>query len=180
MATARDAITAAEDRLLTARFGLDDMLRRPERIRSGLMMQWCLDSEMRDDPVMSFFYGLRTQIEKQAHQHTGTRTYISRYDASVRARFEPAPPHAEGFFIGAENGGSGWVIRRADGSTEKYYIDMPPELAKTDILITATPSPCDNVPATVLLEEYLDKLQKLIDEAKALFLPSCFTPDAPT
>lgn len=195
MATAWEAIQAAEARLETARFGLEDMRGRPERAQSGLMnavvfgrmVTFALQNmrstvpefddwynakreDMRADSLMSFFYQLRTEIEKQTHEHTRAQTDIVSFSASMLARFHPAPPDAAGFFIGDQNGGSGWEIRRPDGSVEKYYVDMPPEIAKSDLLMKAVPPPFNEVPAHILLEEYLNKLQGLIDEAKDRFL----------
>jgi hypothetical protein len=137
----QDIFRAVDERLETARFGLRDMS-NPAKARSGLynavvfgrMVTFALQNlrsiandfdewyrpkqeEMRADPLMRYFHELRTKIEKCAGKHIYASGHINllRLPNDID-RFQPAPPNAVGFFIGDENGGSGWIIRSFDGS----------------------------------------------------------------
>jgi len=63
---------------------------------------------------------------------TPSREKTSRSTPQRRGRggagFGPQPPGATSFFIGDELGGTGWEVSQPDGSTEKYYIDLPEEI----------------------------------------------------
>jgi hypothetical protein len=191
----QDVIRAAEERLQTARFGLQDMS-KPERAQSGLynavvfgrMVTFALQNlrniapdfdewyapkqeEMRSDPLMRYFWDLRTQIEKQVGRHTATSAHIRSFGSADMQRFQPAPPGARGFFIGDQNGGSGWEIARADGSTDKYYIDLPPDIGTVTLHLAQAPEQHRGTPAPILVAQYLDRVEQLIREAKARFAP---------
>jgi len=150
----KDIFQAAEQRLETARFGLKDMS-IPERAQSGLynavvfdrMITFSLQylrgivsnfdgfyipiqEKMRNDPLMRFFHEFRTSIEKKVERHTDKGVYVESFSYSDLALFQPAPPGATVFFISSENGGCGWEVPHADGSVDRYYMDLPPEIGK--------------------------------------------------
>lgn len=50
---------------------------------------------------------------------------------SRRKDLGPKPPHATRFFLGDARGGAGWEIRLPDGTTEKYYVELPELLSVT-------------------------------------------------
>src|SRR4029077_19190997 len=147
--SASDVIRAAEERLQTARFGVEDMA-RPKRMQSGLynavvfgrMVTFALQNlrsvapefdqwyapkqeDMRSDPLMKYFNDLRSNIEKKVDRHTASQLKMRSFSTADIQRFQPAPPGANSFFIGDSNGGSGWCIERPDGTVEKYYVDLP-------------------------------------------------------
>jgi hypothetical protein len=148
----RDVLLAASQRLQTAQFGLEDM-KRPERAQSGLynavvfgrMVTFALQNlrhkapgfdpwynakqeQMRSDPLLRFFHDLRTQIEKQTRQHTAPGFHIRSFGPDEFERLKPAPPNAVSFFMGDMTGGSGWEIRTADGTIQKYYVNLPADI----------------------------------------------------
>ncbi|KUM23451.1 hypothetical protein AU467_08775 [Mesorhizobium loti] len=127
--SAESIIAEAEDLLRTAKFGLEDMVSRPGRAKTGLRnavifgrnATWALQNlrsviiefdawyqpkqeEMKADALMRFFHDLRTSIEKKASTPTTTSAYISSFSSSDIERFKPSPPGATGFFIGDQNG----------------------------------------------------------------------------
>ncbi len=152
-----DVFQAVNDRQKVARFGLEDM-KNPQRTRSGLynavvfgrMVTFALQNlrsvvegfdvwygpkkeEMKTDPLMNYFHELRTDIEKRTEAHTAVSAHIKSLSGGDLKRFQPAPPGATSFFIGDQNGGSGWELKRADGTVEKYYIDLPPDIGEVAV-----------------------------------------------
>ena len=119
MASAESAIAAAESKLRIAYFGLEDMVKRPDRFHSGLMnavvfarmVTFALQSmakevpefnawyelqqaEMRNDPSMNFFKDLRNKIEKTSAEpvYLSARGSFSSADID---QFRPVPPGAD-------------------------------------------------------------------------------------
>jgi hypothetical protein len=189
-----DVFRAVDDRQKTARFGLEENMKSPRRARSGLynavvfgrMVTFALQNlrsvvegfdawyepkkeEMKKDPLMNYFHELRTDIEKRTEAHTAVSTTIKSFSTSDIARFQPAPPGATAFFIGDQNGGSGWQVKLADGTIEKYYIDLPPDIGEVTMHLPKAPEPYQDVSATKLVEKYLSYLDGLIVEAKKRF-----------
>lgn len=168
---------------------------RPERAQSGLynavvfgrMVTFALQNlrsvvpdfddwyapkqdQMRSDEMMKFFYELRTEIEKKVDRHTTTSTEIRSFNlATDLSRFQPAPPGATAFFIGDQNGGSGWELQRPDGTIDKYYIDLPPDIGQVNIYLSKVPARHAHLTAVELVREYLAQLERLIAEAKQRF-----------
>jgi hypothetical protein len=184
---------AIDQRMRTARFGLEDM-KKPERAQSGLynavvfgrMVTFALQNlrnavegfddwystkqqEMRSNPLLGYFHNLRTEIEKKADQHTMPGVYIKSFGPEERKKLAPPPPGATSLFLGDANGGSGWEIKRSDGSVDKYYIDLPPEIGEAFLLLPKAPEQYRSIPASELIRKYLDYLDELINEAKAKF-----------
>jgi len=190
-----EIIVAAESRLKTARFGLEDMRRGPARLQSGLMNavvfgrtvtfvlqnlrgvaadfdEWYkpIQDEMRADPLMKYFVELRNSIEKSTGGATGSAAHIISLGAKDWARFEPRPPNAVGQFINDKAGGSGWEVQQPDGSIEKYYIDMPPTVVKTFVHLPDAPDEFRGILSADLVEMYLQKLETVAANARKRFL----------
>jgi hypothetical protein len=82
--------------------------------------------EMKSDPLMRYFYKLRTEILKEGKLEFFPQVYIKQLRMPQDLRhFGPPPPNAKGFFIGDQLGGSGWEIQFPDGSIEKLYVQLP-------------------------------------------------------
>jgi hypothetical protein len=190
MASALESIRAAEERLATARFGLQDMA-DPKRTRAGLynavvfgrMVTFALQNmrnevagfdewyaavqqQLKTDPLMNFLNNLRTQIEKTAEQHTGRYTRIGSLDMAGIQRL-PKPPGAFEFFLDM-SGETGWNVKLPDGSVEKYYIE-PPSSWQIDVgfLLSNAPEEFRGTDARELVSQYLDRMESIIAEAKA-------------
>ena len=85
--------------------------------------------EMSQDPLLRYFYKLRSKILKEGEIPTQTTVGIHNLSLPQDAqRFGTPPPGARGFFVGDQAGGIGWKIELPDGSIEKYYIEPPPDM----------------------------------------------------
>jgi glutaminyl-tRNA synthetase len=193
VATAQQSIKAANERLATVRFGLADMA-DPNRARTGLynavvfgrMVTFALQNmtssvpefddwyelvraELKADPLMNFFWNLRTEIEKTTGPEMGSYAHIKRLN-TADVRKLPKPPGAVSFFIGDNNGGSRWEVQTADGSIEKYYVDLPPEWgADVGVTLPKLPPELRNTPTRELVSRYLDQMASIIERAKKRF-----------
>jgi hypothetical protein len=87
--------------------------------------------EMRDDPLLKYFYILRSEILKEGRLETGSRLHIRSFSfPGDLQRLGPKPSGAKTFFMGDQAGGSGWEVELPDGSTEKLYLDLPGDIGK--------------------------------------------------
>lgn len=180
----------AASRLQTARFGLEDMRSRPERLRSGLynviafgrMVTFALQnlrhmvtgfdewyeekiSFMQSDPVMQYFYRLRNKVEKQAESpHVYHRVQL--HQVTLEDLGDP-PPGTVGFFFIDREGGSGWVVSLPDGRKEKYYVKLPEGSVSVMAYLPGLPSLPDlpNPSAADLAAIYVDNLDKILRDA---------------
>jgi hypothetical protein len=127
-------------------------------------------AEMRADPLTQYFSELRTQIEKQVESHTGILATLKSFSTEDLKRFQPAPPGATSFFIGDQTGGSGWLVQREDGSVEKYYVELPPDIGfEMQMILPKAPEQYRRASAAELVKIYLDGLERLVGNAKARF-----------
>lgn len=191
--------------MATARYGLDDLegpdpaRRKPglynavvfgrsvtnalERLKSvtddGEAWYKAWTEGMADDEVMRYFYRLRNRILKETMPAPTTMSMqIDKLDlADLQPVFDSKPPGAQSFFMGDQNGGSGWRFELPDGKTEVYYVQLPPEVERnviSSIHLSDAPTgveggPEDMSTAGQLVSSYLDTLQKMIDEAEEKF-----------
>jgi hypothetical protein len=82
--------------------------------------------QMEDDPLMKYFSLLRNEIEKEGGASLKTSLHIEYLNtADLAPLMQNPPPGAKNFFIGDNVGGNGWEIELDDGSTEKYYVQLP-------------------------------------------------------
>jgi hypothetical protein len=194
-AAAADCIKAAEERLAIARRGLHDM-KDPIRSISGLYNvavfgrmvtfalqnmknqvdgfdQWYapIEADLRSDELANYFKNLRTDIEKTAKQNTGGYVRINKMTGKQMSDLTSSPPPgAESFFMGDTNGGSGWIVVLPDGTKEKYYTELPPDLhVETGLVLPNAPEKFRQVNAKILAAEYLDKISGVVEDAKKRF-----------
>jgi hypothetical protein len=194
--TAEAIIDAAAELLRDAKFGLEDMKTRPGRAKTGLRnavvfgrnTTWALQNlkniapdfeawyaekqaEMRADPLMRYFGALRNAIEKQANTPTATAVHIQRLSmATDMRRFQPAPPNAKALVIGDQQGGTAWIVPMPDGSEEKYYVELPPDIGEVSLHLPEAPRlPSGSSKAEDLVAAYLDKIEALVAEARRKF-----------
>jgi hypothetical protein len=164
--TADAILRAAEDTLRTAEQGLSDVVNGPpERRLAGLRNAvvfgravtnvlenlrgvdpafdaWYkpVAAAISDDPLMRFFYKLRSEILKKGS--LGVAGSVSIHNLNLPEdvrRFGAPPPNACGFFAGDAAGGVGWNIRLPDGSIEKYYVDLPADIGRIEALFVDAP-----------------------------------------
>lgn len=186
--------------LETAKFGLDDFLNaQPERKMSGLRNlfvfgravtnvlqnlrnkedsfdEWYkpYQDEMKNNMLLKYIYNLRTEILKRGVMKTSKALLIHSFSSNDMARFGNPPLGATSFFMGDQLGGTGWEVQLADGSIEKYYVELP-----SDIGIVSTQF--DNLPESVQLPPevdgtvesissyYYNFLEDMVTDAKAFF-----------
>lgn len=191
MATAQQAIRAAEQHLETARFGLQDALTHADRAYSGIMnavvfgraVTFSLQNMakevpafsgwyakkveiMRADPLMQYMVELRNRFEKSAEQQLSSATYFGSFSTEDIPSW---PPGATGFFIGDQTGRNGFDVVTPDGAKSKYYITLPKEKVDNFMLLSKAPEQFRNMPATDVVMKYLDYLTKLVADARANF-----------
>lgn len=194
-------IVKAEDTLQTAKFGYDDLVsgdrrRRYSAIRNlvvfGRSVTFVLQNlktpvgedkfnawygpiqdEMKNDVLMRYFVTLRNEILKQGKLPVSFSATVNINPGDMQKLGTP-PPGAKGFFIGDQHGGCGWEIELLDGSTEKYYVDIPESMAKVQQHFSELPDPGDHnlkkQPIEDLCKYYLSKLEVIIDSARLEFL----------
>jgi hypothetical protein len=132
---------------------------------------------MRGDELCRFFVELRNTIEKVGDLPVKVGTYVIRhFTGADMARLPPAPPNAEGMFMGDPLGRAGWVVRQPDGSTENFYFDLPADIGgPTDLQFPDPPKSHAGQSLTTtkmrdICRLYLDYLENLVQSAEARFL----------
>jgi hypothetical protein len=131
--------------------------------------------EMEADALMKYFYNLRSEILKKGVLNVSSHTHLRNFRLPEDiAKFGPPPANAKALFIGDNLGGSGWEVELPDGSTEKYYVALPPEMGTTSLHFPDSPNlhlgeELKESRIEVLSKMYIDYLQKLIRSAKERF-----------
>lgn len=197
MASASASIAAAETRLRTAYFGLEDMeVRAAGRFYSGLMnavvfarmvtlslqnmrndvpgwQEWYapIQEKMKGDPSMKFFVDLRNSIEKTAGEAVTMVTKITEFNDSTMSRFEPRPPGATALVIGSREygGASGWLVPNLEGESDLYVVDLPEDIGKVTMEFSDAPEHLHGRDAREIVRDHLSKLQSLVSESKKRF-----------
>ena len=204
MRTTAEVLKRTEETLRTACQGLEDLLTGPpQRKLSGLRNlavfgravtnvlqdlrrterdfdEWYAKYrvEMESDPLMSYFYALRTKILKEGLLETSTQTHIKQLSwPEDMSRFGPPPPNAKAFFIGDSAGGSGWEVELSNGSTEKYYAELPAEIGSVSLHFPQAPKyhlgrEIGETGIETLSRMYIDYLQELVAAAVEKFKSS--------
>lgn len=191
----------AEETLATARHGLEDITgpsrtRRMTGLRNlivfGRSVTWVLQNlktplgrsfeqwyegkqaEMKSDVLMRYFVDARNILEKQGRVPVATHAHIHSFSSDDISKFGPAPTGATGFFIADQLGGSGWEVELPDGSKQKYYVELPTEVAEVTQRFVGLPEALDpelkGKPVEELCELYLARLDTLLYEARQEFL----------
>ena|SRR3990172_13344016 len=199
--TTPEVLNRCEETLATARFGLEDIKQFPERRLAGLrnlivfgravtnILQnlrstetgfddWYtpLKEEMERDPLLKYFYRLRTEILKRGSLNVGSYAHISsfQYPQDLK-KLGPPPPNTKSFFIGDQLGGSGWEVVMEDGSAVKYYVDLPGDIGQAGLHLPEAPQEhlgqrLENKDIGYLAELYLRYLEDLVNNAKQVFM----------
>jgi hypothetical protein len=199
--TTKEILANAEDALFTAKLGLEhvkssDPKTRIAGVRNVVVFgravtnilqnlrstepefdKWYAPhvASMRANPLLRYFYELRTEILKQGTLKTGASMMFTGNPMDIMRRFKP-PPRAKGFFIGDNIGGSGWQVETDDGAIEKYYVTIPDDIPGVEldvhIHLVGAPDEYKHAPADQVCELYLDTLSKLLTDARRHFAGS--------
>lgn len=190
-----------DETLATARIGLSDLLdtsrnRRMSGLRNliafGRSVTFVLQNlrsvvgdefdawyephqqSLKNDLLMRYFVDARNELEKQGKLSVGTSAHIHSLSPGDIAKFGRPPVGATSFFIGDQLGGSGWEVQLADGSTEKYYVELPASIAEVKQHFSNLPEAMapELKGATVeeLSQRYLERLAALVAAARIHFL----------
>lgn len=129
---------------------------------------------MKADPLMRYFVDARNELEKQGKLSVATSAHINSFSSSDIQKFGRPPIGARGFFIGDNLGGSGWEVELADGTTEKYYVELPVSIGEVKQQFTNFPVAKAPELAGKSVEElstmYIQKLETLVGLANRHFL----------
>ena len=192
--TTRDVLHDARDSLRTAERGLADLSRGDaERRLAGLRnavvfgravtnilenlrsLEPTFDTwykpksrALSEEPLMKFFYKLRTEILKEGSLPVATVLEIRNLEMPLDpVRFGTPPPGASHIFVGDAIGGVGWIVTRPDGSTEKYYVEIPDDVGVIETSLVGAPG--GERSASELVGWYLKRMRELVEEAERLF-----------
>jgi len=132
--------------------------------------------EMKSDPLLVHFKKLRNELEKRGSLNLSTKVHIKAFSfPQDLSRFGPPPPNAKSFFMGDRLGGTGWEIQLPDGSTAKYYVNLPQDISSVSLYFPESPKShlgkeIIGKSIEVLSRLYLGYLQRLVREAKERFV----------
>lgn len=193
-----------EATLQTARHGLDDLLamqrdRRMTGLRNlivfgrsvtfvlqnlrsavtaGEFDEWYTPRQeaMKASPLMRYFVDARNALEKQGKLSVSTSGHINSFSTGDMRKFGRPPPNAGTFFMGDQLGGTGWTVELPDGSTLKYYVELPESVGVfkqqfSDFPVAKAPELADKS-VDDLCRTYLSELAQLVADARNRFLPS--------
>jgi hypothetical protein len=94
--------------------------------------------EMKRDPLLRYFYGLRNDVLKEGEKPVSMGVHIHHFEAPRDV--PPAPPGAVAFFLGDEVGGNGWEVELPDGTRTKIYVSVPSSVAQTTLHLVGMPT----------------------------------------
>ena len=201
MATIEQVLQRTEDTLSTAKYGYQDLVsgdksRRFTGLRNlivfGRSVTFVLQNLrstvgkerfdiwyepqqelMKSDLVLKYFVKLRNDLEKQGKLPVSTSTQINSFSSNILDNYKK-PPGTVGFFIGDQMGGSGFEVELPDGSKEKYYVELPSDVASVTQHFNELPVPEDDELKNKTIEElsgyFISKLELLLDNARQEFI----------
>lgn len=195
-----EILQRTKDILADAELGLEDFSQDPTRRMSALRNlvvfgravtnvlqnlrstetkfdEWysVIRAEMESDPMMKFFYNLRSRIIKQGETGVSNFTHIKSFSFPLdMAKFGPPPKNAKDFFIGDNVGGTGWTVEVAPGVIEKYYVDLPAEIGTSGLYFQDAPgsSKAHEIGGKEALElctKYINRLREIVQLAERQF-----------
>lgn len=131
---------------------------------------------MKASPLMRYFVDARNALEKQGKLSVSTHARVNSFSPADIAKFGRPPANATSFFIGDQFGGTGWEVALPDGSTVKYYVELPASIGKvkqqfSDFPVAKAPELADKS-VEDLCRMYLDELAELVAAARARFIPA--------
>jgi len=131
--------------------------------------------EMKSDPLLKYFYKLRSVILKKGILKTSVRASLREFTyPNDMSHFGPPPPFAKSLFIGDQLGETGWNIELPDGSKMKYYVELPSDIGSVSLHFPDPPShhlgkKVSRYPIEKLSSLYIEYLRKMVSEAKIKF-----------
>ena len=130
--------------------------------------------QMRADPLMRYFVEARNNLEKQGRLDVSVSTTIHSLNGNDLAKLEKPPFESTSFFMGDQNGGSGWEMDLGGGESIKYYVSIPKSIGEVRQVFHSLP---ENIPQELrdlstdeLCSIYLENLSSLLAATKKEFL----------
>jgi hypothetical protein len=188
MSRVTQILSEAQERLDTARVGLEQAKLGPYHVKAGFrnvaiygkMVTFCTNNlrgkiegfedwdrtakqKYFDNDVARAMTVARNQFEKQAINPIASATYIRSFRPEDMAKF-PKPPNAISFFIGDRMGGSGWMVQMDNGDKLRFYVDLPPEIGESKTILSHGGTTLDLIASA---EEYLHSLQSYLNDLRA-------------
>jgi hypothetical protein len=131
---------------------------------------------MRADPIMAYFYKLRSEILKEGRLPTSPLTHVTVMNFGALLAAVPKPPRAKAFFIGDRSGGSGWEVELPNDETQKFYVQLPQGIPGVEITVNfclaVAPEEFRKVPVPDLAQHYFAQLKEMYGEARQRFKES--------
>lgn len=128
-------------------------------------------AEMNKDPLMRFFYVLRSSVLKEGDLPTTVTTDVNHLDSKIMSTLmNDAPAGTEELFFGDELGGNGWKVRLPDGSMTKVYFKIPEEVLTSQVNFENPPTEHNGQPITDhsvanLCRLYVRALRRFLNDA---------------
>lgn len=127
---------------------------------------------MKSDLVLKYFMKLRDDLEKQGKLPASSSIQLRRIPPDLMNKYHK-PPGTVGIFIIDQMGGSGFEVELLNGSKEKYYVELPSDIASVKRHFKEIPAPDDDELKTKTIEElssyFISKLDTLLNEARCEF-----------
>lgn len=126
-----------------------------------------------DDSICSYMNELRSKILKEGDPDTASYANLDNFNTNQLAR--ATPPWADGSFIGDRFGGSGFYVKRQDGTELKFYYDFDFDNVETGLYFKETQDPDKSefnqniVPAEEDLKYYIGVMAVIAREANDKF-----------
>lgn len=125
---------------------------------------------MEKDPLIRFFKERRNTHLKKGDIEVKRILRNVNFSSEEFLKKYPKPENAVGYFLGDENGGSGWTIRLPDGREEKKYVDLDEEIATASIEFINPPNShlereIKDTSVNNLCNLYLEYLDNLVSDA---------------
>jgi len=130
--------------------------------------------EMETDELMKYFYELRSEILKEGTLKTAVRVDLKEMKFPEDLSRFLRPPNAKGFFIGDRFGGSGWEVQLANGSLDKYYVELPYDIGSVTLQFPDPPrhhkeQEIKDKSIEALGRLYFDYLSRMVGSARDRF-----------
>lgn len=130
--------------------------------------------QMRADPLMRYFVEARNNLEKQGRLDVSLSATIHSLNSNDLEKLEKPPFESTLFFIGDQNGGSGWEMDLGGGESIKYYISIPKSIGEVRQIFHSLPENISQELRDLSTDElcsiYLEKLSSLLAATKKEFL----------
>jgi hypothetical protein len=136
-----------------------------------------VQADMRQDPLMRFFWDLRSQILKEGHTGEISTTFTIAGSFDVNELMANPPPGAKELVFGDESGSTYWLVPQADGTMAKYHVALPESMKATVTTHFAKPpdshrgKPIEDTSIQNLARLYLAYLLDVLEKAVDRFVP---------